>query len=159
MNLYVRQYDDYRQGLIITVLDSDDPEYEYDAYECLLDTVTIQDLPAPNEYGVYLIWADVYEYLVQEISPIVCTDDLQYAETISKQLFSDINERQPFVYIDKYKEKGHYPVALPPLLINGKPLIDKKIKKDIQHTRYDYCVSVIILNKKLIDYQQILPLW
>lgn len=159
MNLYIRQYDNYRRGSIMTVLDFDNEEYRDD--ERLLDTMTISDLPVTNEYGVYLLWADVYEYLIQKNCPIICTNDLTYAETILKQLFSDINERQPFVQTGMtcaYKEIGYYPDPLPPLLINGKPLIEKKIKKEIQNTRYDYCVAVIIKNKKLITYQQILPL-
>ena len=125
--------------------------------EDILDIVMIDDIPMIDRYNIYLIYGCIYE-----IYHVIVTDDLQYAKTILQQLFSDINECKPFIVTGMtcaYKETGHYPDPLPPLLINEKPLIDETIKQMIKEKGTDYCVAVIIKNKQLVDYQQILPLF
>lgn len=189
MDLYFRKYSDYRRGTRITVSDFEDLKEEYekslnndsdnesgsdnesneqeitdddiDKYvmndENLLDIVVMDDNLIPNEYNIYLIHGCIYE-----IHHILNTDNLSYAKIILKQLFSDINNCQPFIvtgFTCSYKEEGGYSDPLPPLLIDGKPLIENTIKKKIENHCDDYCVAVIIKNKQLIDYEQILPLF
>lgn len=188
MELYIRKYNDYRTGTEITVSDYEDLKEELnnsnesktessesktessesesksdeiDKYilndKYLLDIVMIDCIPETDDYIIYLIYGCIYN-----IYHIVNTDNLEYAKTILKQLFSEINECQPFVVTGMscaYKEEGYYPDPLPPLLMDEKGLLGNSLKHFITNQWSDYCIAVIVKNNRLIDYQQILPLF
>lgn len=177
MNLYIREHDDYRDGKHLTVFDVEDLKLEYesedssdddnmisdekfkirlDMDEDMLDVITLNNI-FNDTYAIYLICGEGYhEPEKTKIIHIINQDNEIHADNILKNLYSDINNHQPFVQTGttcSYKPEGYYPEALPKCFVNNHPLLNEEITTLLDKGPY-YCVAVIIHNENLIDYLQ-----
>ena len=105
-----------------------------------------------DKYSLYIITGEAYDEY--EIFHIKTIEDQEMAEKLLMQIFSDINNCQPFVMTDLtpgYREVGYYPGPLP--LMDGVSLVDSALIRKISMNQY--CVAIIITGNILYDYIQI----
>ena len=177
MELYIKEHDDYRSGPDLSVYTKEELKIEYqeeddsndelitdeqfqiklDMDEDLLDIITLNN-EFNDVYVVYLICGEGYHQKTDIIYIMDYNNEIE-ARNILIHLYSDINNRQPFVetgFTSSYKSTGYYPEVLPKYFIDDQPLITDEIKIALEKP-ISYCAAIIIFNEKLIDYLQIRP--
>lgn len=169
--LFMTLSDDYRTGKSFDMYDIDglidhynsidsDNETEYNEKtaerrfnneESRLEIIDLEDTSHNNKYLLYLVYGDGCGS-----SKVILVKKIRHKSNIQRyldQVYSDINESQPFVVTGMtpgYREEGYYPDALP--LINGKSMVKEKYMDDIEDSYY--CAAFIMHNNSL--YQSML---